>query len=156
VVGASGQDPGPRTRRKWCLSTPEAGGTKPVRWLGLAPTRNGYEPRTGLRATLYPFPYHTLSPPGRRLFRTPQRSSRRCSGQNTKGLNMRMRGGSTHPALQGIVKAGALRVGDPGHCRDVTPRTHLNRMPLCQGTLSIGPYLLLKVQFQHPFCSRTH
>jgi hypothetical protein len=38
--------------------------------------------------------------------------------------------------------------GDPGHRHDVTPWTHCNRVPLCQATLSIGPYLLLKVQFQ--------
>ncbi len=33
-------------------------------------------------------------------------------------------------------------------CHDATPWTHYNRVPLCQATLSIGPYLLLKVQFQ--------
>jgi hypothetical protein len=72
--------PGPSVGR-WLEPTPEeAGGTKPVRWQGLAPTRNGYERRTGVRAI--PYPYHTHSPPGRRLFRTPQ-PSRRCSGQNT-------------------------------------------------------------------------
>src|ERR671916_3210391 len=43
----------------------------------------------------------------------------------------------------------------PGHCHDATPWTQLNRVPLCQATLSIGPYLLLKVQFQHYFVSRT-
>ncbi len=41
---------------------------------------------------------------------------------------------------------------DPGLCHDVTPWTHHNRVPLCQATLSIGPYLLLKVQFQRYFC----
>jgi len=33
-------------------------------------------------------------------------------------------------------------------CHDVTPWTKFNRVPLCQATLSIGPYLLPKVQFQ--------
>src|SRR5829696_4189916 len=30
------------------------------RWQGLAPTRNGYKPRAGVRAI--PFPYHTYFP----------------------------------------------------------------------------------------------
>ena len=38
---------------------------------------------------------------------------------------------------------------DSGHGHDVTPWTQHNRVALCQATLSIGPYLLLKVQFQH-------
>ena len=43
----------------------------------------------------------------------------------------------------------------PDHGHDVTPWTHLNRVPLCQATLSIGLYLLLKVQFQRYFVSQT-
>ena len=31
----------------------------------------------------------------------------------------------------------------PGLCHDATPWTHQNKVPLCQATLSIGPYLLL-------------
>jgi hypothetical protein len=50
-------------------------------------------------------------------------------------------------------KPEPLHTRDPGHCHDVKPWTHLNRVLLCQATLSIGPYLLLKVQFQHHFCS---
>ena len=34
--------------------------------------------------------------------------------------------GRVHQALEGIVKAGALRVGNPDPCRDVTPRTHFS------------------------------
>ncbi len=49
-------------------------------------------------------------------------------------------------------RAGAPK--DPGLCHDVTPWTHHNRVPLCQATLSIGPYLLLKVQFQHHFITQ--
>ncbi len=45
-------------------------------------------------------------------------------------------------------KAGA-HDQDPGYSHDVTPWTRYNRVLLCQATLSIGPYLLLKVQFQH-------
>ena len=45
---------------------------------------------------------------------------------------------------------------DPGHRHDVTPWTHHNRVPLCQATLSIGPYLLLKVQFQHHFFTQRY
>src|SRR5215213_3433299 len=43
-------------------------------------------------------------------------------------------------------KAGAPE--DPAHRHDATPWTQHNRVALCQATLSIGPYLLLKVQFQ--------
>src|SRR5918995_5964980 len=43
-------------------------------------------------------------------------------------------------------KAGATE--DSGHRHDATPWTQHNRVALCQATLSIGPYLLLKVQFQ--------
>jgi hypothetical protein len=46
-------------------------------------------------------------------------------------------------------KAGAPK--GSGLCHDATPWTQLNRVPLCQATLSIGPYLLLKVQFQRYF-----
>jgi hypothetical protein len=44
---------------------------------------------------------------------------------------------------------------DPGRCHDATPWTQFNRVPLCQATLSIGPYLLLKVQFHRHPVSRT-
>jgi hypothetical protein len=43
---------------------------------------------------------------------------------------------------------------DPGNGHDATPWTEQNRVPLCQATLSIGPYLLLKVQFLVPLISR--
>src|SRR5215204_781019 len=49
-------------------------------------------------------------------------------------------------------EAGAPK--DLGLCHDVTPWTHHNRVSLCQATLSIGPYLLLKVQFQHHFITQ--
>ena len=39
----------------------------------------------------------------------------------------------------------------PAYRHDATPWTRHNRALLCQATLSIGPYLLLKVQFQHYF-----
>ena len=44
-------------------------------------------------------------------------------------------------------KAGAPDQ-DPGRRHDATPWARHNRALLCQATLSIGPYLLLKVQFQ--------
>ena len=43
-------------------------------------------------------------------------------------------------------KAGTPR-RIPSHYHDATPWTQLTRVPLCQITLSLGPYLLLKVQF---------
>ena len=51
-------------------------------------------------------------------------------------------------AIGGRFRAGAPIRG-PDHRHDLTPWAHHNRVLLCQATLSIGPYLLLKVQFQH-------
>ena len=54
------------------------------------------------------------------------------------------------PVILGYKKQGPEPLDkDFGRRHDVTPWTKNNRVPLCQATLSIGPYLLLKVQFQH-------
>jgi hypothetical protein len=62
-VWCGGKTPAPRNHKQ-PNPTRDADGPKPVRWRGLAPTRNGYEPRTGVRAsTLYPY-YTPLPRPG--------------------------------------------------------------------------------------------
>src|SRR5215208_8413919 len=48
-----------------------------------------------------------------------------------------------------VGRAGALMA--PARRHDVTPWTHHNRVPLCQATLSIGPYLLLKGTVPTPY-----
>jgi hypothetical protein len=74
-------------------------------------------------------------------------AKRRCDANaQPSGFETRSKPLGRLPTRTG--RAGAPIRG-PGLCHDVTPWAHHNRVLLCQATLSIGPYLLLKVQFQH-------